>query len=56
MSARTFTSWRQSVLMGLYYVIKEKGGSLAQHTLNVNYNVDTDLNHMESMEGRLAAL
>lgn len=51
--ARTFTTWRQNTLMGLHKVVKEKGGSFAHHIYNVNYNIDTDLGHME---GRLAEI
>ena len=39
--------------MGLHKVVKEKGGSFAHHIYNVNYNIDTDLGHME---GRLAEI
>ena len=53
MHARTFTSWRQNVLMGLHDVVKSKGGSFAHHIYNVNYNIETDLGHME---GRLAEI
>ena len=53
MHARRFTTWRQNVLLGLYDVVKSKGGSFAHHIYNVNYNIETDLGHME---GRLAEI
>lgn len=42
MSARTFTSWRQSVLMGIYKVVKDKGGVFAQHVHNYNLNFNVE--------------
>ena len=42
MSARTFTSWRQAVLMGIYKVVKDKGGVFAQHVHNYNLNFNVE--------------
>ena len=39
MSARTFTSWRQNVLMGIYKVATAKGALFSQHAHVLNFNV-----------------
>ena len=54
MSARSFTSWRQSVLLGIHKVVKDKGGLFAQHTHVLGFLVDAKEHSLTSELPNLA--